>query len=349
MPTFQNSAGSGKAAKFVAANPLGPMADPFAGLDDGQEEYQKALSENVNARLTKAMGELKEKHSRGTQALDDPDRAPTGSAYKDHYALQKRQAQAAQAREEGKRADEAKKQAILRVEAKHVFGGENGNGAVDDNGGAEVEEEDSDDSDDDAWLDQDMDPELDAIRQRRLRELRMRQEQHAEHMALGHGTVRDITQDEFLPECTGKSEYVAVHFYHQQFERCKIMDHHLKIVAPLHTDCKFLRMDAEKCPFFVSKLQIKTLPTLIVFQEGKIVDKLTGFEGLIVDKNEPDMWHTGRLRQWIASTGAIHYKVPTEEIREEMERMGIKPRGNIWSGTVKSGYRGRDYDEDDEC
>ena len=32
MSTYQNSAGSGKAAKFIQANPLGPMADPFAGM-----------------------------------------------------------------------------------------------------------------------------------------------------------------------------------------------------------------------------------------------------------------------------------------------------------------------------
>ena len=32
MPSNQESAGAGKAAKFVAANPLGPMADPFAGM-----------------------------------------------------------------------------------------------------------------------------------------------------------------------------------------------------------------------------------------------------------------------------------------------------------------------------
>ena len=106
-------------------------------------------------------------------------------------------------------------------------------------------------------------------------------------------------------------------------------------------------MNAEKCPFFVSKLQVRTLPTLIIFREGKVVDRLTGFDGLVVDKKEPDKWHTGRLRQWIASTGAIHYKVPTEEMREEMERMGIKPRSNVWTGTFKSGYQGMDYDEDD--
>ena len=32
MPSLQESAPGGKAAKFVAANPLGPMADPFAGM-----------------------------------------------------------------------------------------------------------------------------------------------------------------------------------------------------------------------------------------------------------------------------------------------------------------------------
>lgn len=33
--------GAGKAAKFVAANPLGPMANPFEGMDDDEKEYQK--------------------------------------------------------------------------------------------------------------------------------------------------------------------------------------------------------------------------------------------------------------------------------------------------------------------
>ena len=42
-----------------------------------------------------------------------------------------------------------------------------------------------------------------------------------------HGKLRLITKDEFIPECTRKSEYVAVHFFHKEFERCKTMDHHL--------------------------------------------------------------------------------------------------------------------------
>lgn len=352
MPSFQQSAGAGKAAKFVAANPLGPMADPFAGLDGDEQEYQKELSENVNRRLTKAMGEIKERHARGTNTLDDPDRAPTGSAYKEHYAHQRRQEQGERARDAARSAEEHRRQVDLRERAKTVFDRENdGTGGEDEdvaNGTAPnpVGEDDGSDSDDEAWLDED--PELDAIRARRIAQLKATQESHATHLALGHGCVRTINQDEFLPECTGKSEFVAVHFFHKEFERCKIMDHHLKIVAPLHIDCKFLRMDAERCPFFIQKLQVKTLPTLIVFREGKIVDKLTGFEGLAVDIKEPDKWHTGRLRQWIAGTGAIQYTVPTEEVREEMERMGMKPRGIVWTSTKGRGYKGDDYDEDDE-
>jgi hypothetical protein len=32
MPSLQNSAGAGKAAKFVSGDPLGPMINPFDGL-----------------------------------------------------------------------------------------------------------------------------------------------------------------------------------------------------------------------------------------------------------------------------------------------------------------------------
>jgi len=38
MPSLQNSAGAGKAAKFVAANPLDPMANPFSEQVSFQKE-----------------------------------------------------------------------------------------------------------------------------------------------------------------------------------------------------------------------------------------------------------------------------------------------------------------------
>jgi len=61
----------------------------------------------------------------------------------------------------------------------------------------------------------------------------------------------------------------------------------------------------------------------MVFKDGVTVDKLTGFQGLS-SEDDPDKWHTGKLQQWISTTGAIKYTIPSEEMRAEMKRFGIQ-------------------------
>ena len=75
----------------------------------------------------------------------------------------------------------------------------------------------------------------------------------------------DNMQDEFLPAVTA-SKYCVVHFYHEEFTRCKIIDKHLNYLAPKHMATRFCKLDATKSPFFVQKLQVKTLPTLVIFK-----------------------------------------------------------------------------------
>ena len=203
-------------------------------------------------------------------------------------------------------------------------------------------DDDNNDSDDDDDLDEydDDDEALEAFRQRRLAELKSMHQTVATNQGKGHGEVRTISQDEFLPECTG-SQFVVVHFFHDDFDRCKIMDHHLKIMAPLHLSCKFIRINAEKAPFFVTKLAIQTLPTLLVFQDGKTIDRLTGFTGLSNSKN-PDQFSTSRLGQWLEQTGAIEYEGPESDDDNDNAKKGssrITP-----SGTQSRWYK--EYDED---
>ena len=193
----------------------------------------------------------------------------------------------------------------------------------------ELNREDSDDDDDNSDFDSDDDdddddPALEAFRQRRLAELQRTQIQKAENKAKGHGDYRTISQDEFLPECTG-SAYVAVHFFHKDFERCKIMDHHLKMIAQSHLSCKFIRIDAEKSPFFVAKLNVKTLPTLIVFKDGKSMERLTGFDGLSNSKY-PDEFPTCRLGVWLEKTGAIEYEGPDSDDEESTSNVRGRTR-----------------------
>jgi len=184
------------------------------------------------------------------------------------------------------------------------------------------DEDESDDDEFDYLLDGDDDDDeavLQAIRQKRLRELVKAQSKEAEHKSKGHGEVRTISQDEFLSECTS-SRFVVVHFFHKEFEKCTIMDHHLKKIAinPQHLSCKFVRIDAEKAPFFVVKLQIKTLPTVLVFRDGKTIERLLGFEGLTESSNAKRAndiieFPTSRLGYWLESVGAIEYDGPESD------------------------------------
>lgn len=184
----------------------------------------------------------------------------------------------------------------------------------------------------------DDDEALQAFRQRRLAEIQKEHGKVAEQHAKGHGEVRTIVQDEFLPECTGSSKYVCVHFFHEEFERCKIMDKHLNQIASHHLTCKFVRINAEKAPFFVTKLTIKTLPTLIIFKDGKTIERLLGFEGLSDVKN-PDNFPTSRLGYWLEKTGSIEYEGPDSDEEVEAQQPTNSRRGLLSS-------RFKEYDED---
>merc|ERR1712087_891099 len=72
------------------------------------------------------------------------------------------------------------------------------------------------------------DPMLLSIQEKRLAEMKARfAKEKAFHMQ-GHGEYREIVEEEFLKEVCG-SEDVLVHFYHREFQRCKIIDKHLRI------------------------------------------------------------------------------------------------------------------------
>ncbi|KAM1399913.1 hypothetical protein ACFX2F_027263 [Malus domestica] len=121
------------------------------------------------------------------------------------------------------------------------------------------------------------DPELEKLHADRINALKKEAEKREALKRKGHGEYRDITEGDFLGEVTG-TEKVICHFYHREFYRCKIMDKHLKTLALKHVDSKFIRLDAENAPFFVTKLGIKTLPCVILFRKGVAVDRLVGFQ-----------------------------------------------------------------------
>ncbi len=75
-----------------------------------------------------------------------------------------------------------------------------------------------------------------------------------------------------------KQPRAVVHFYHEEFIKCKILDRHLSEIALKHPEAAFLKLDARKAPFFVEKLAIRVLPCLCVFLNGILKDKILGFQ-----------------------------------------------------------------------
>ncbi|KAE8885721.1 hypothetical protein PF002_g27208 [Phytophthora fragariae] len=192
------------------------------------------------------------------------------------------------------------------------------------------------DSDDEAMLDElDEDPELERIRAARLKQLKNEFEEKQMLLAKGHGEFREITQDEFLKEVTG-SPLVAVHFYHRDFERCKIMDMHLAKLARNHIECKFLKLNAEKAPFFVEKLAIRVLPTVVCFKDGvAFPERVTGFDGLTEDDEEAELANFGSRSNHHATSSD---NFPTAALARKLVEIGAireKDEGDEGEQTAK--------------
>jgi len=303
---MQAPAGSSKAAKFQALNPLDPIINPFpeSSSNEQQDDFQKisALTDNrlQNKNNAGHLGHGNNEQQTGQNNFLGHNRS-TEQPRRNH--LQKNESNLVQDHK-------------LKLER-------------------EVSESSEDADSDEEWLNElESDPALEALREQRIEQMKLQQLKLIENRTKGHGEYRTISQDEFLPETTGSSEWTVVHFYHDDFEKCKIMDHHLKIISEKYLECKFLRINSLKSPFFCSKLTIRTLPTVLVFQNGETKGRLVGFEGI----SDGIDWPTKLLAKWLGETGAIHYSISLSEAEKEMERLDmVTPAGrSIWRGETQT-------------
>jgi thiol-disulfide isomerase/thioredoxin len=140
--------------------------------------------------------------------------------------------------------------------------------ATDETGNVLVDDEDDDD--------------LLFLRQRRMEAMKKTADKSVEWRMKQHGSYREIGQDDFFNIVVrekGGSEDVAVHFYHQDFERCKVIDRYLQDLAPSLLHIKLVKIDAEKAPFLVQRLRVATLPCILLFHNDVNVDRIVGYEG----------------------------------------------------------------------
>jgi thiol-disulfide isomerase/thioredoxin len=176
---------------------------------------------------------------------------------------------------------------------------------------------------------------LAAMREKRLAELKATTGKQQQWLGMGHGVYTDVVQDEFLKAVTA-SKYVICHFYHTSFESCKTLDAHLAQLARTHLPTRFIKINAEKAPFFTAKLQIKMLPTLVLFKDGIAIDRVVGLDEL----GGTLEFETGVLEKRLAKGGVILAKGGGDEA-EAKRQDGVK-------GSIRSGGRGAGSDSDED-
>lgn len=152
------------------------------------------------------------------------------------------------------------------------------------------------------------DDELEQLHRERLMKLKAEQEKRQELNRKGHGEYREIEESEFLTEVTG-TDLVVCHFYHTEFERCRIVDKHLKILAPKYFETKFVKISAPDAPFFVAKLQVQVLPCLVLFKNGVAFDRIVGFE----EFKSRDDFDTHIVEKRLLAAEILKKKVKTED------------------------------------
>jgi hypothetical protein len=182
---------------------------------------------------------------------------------------------------------------------------------------------------------------LEQVRQARLKAMKQRAKDEVEWKAHGHGEYSEIPDEPAFFDAINKSKNVVLHFYRDATMRCKIVDMHLKLLAPQFIGTKFIKINAEKSPFLTKRLKITVLPTIVGIIDKQIVDRIVGFTEL----GNTDDFTTQDMKIRLSVQGVIDYSGDSSpksrrKMRIEMEN-ARRSRNLRDSGSY-------DSDEDDD-
>jgi len=139
------------------------------------------------------------------------------------------------------------------------------------------DEEESFDSDDEDLLN---DPMLDTLYKGELRETQAnlaKQRKQIQNQSDGIGVFMMVAERECLDICSQNSKVVLM-FHLPTFGRCNLLAGHYKELAAKFPETRFICVKADLAKWLCDKMKVKTLPTTLLFDDGKLVDKLIGFE-----------------------------------------------------------------------
>ncbi|BFG41977.1 hypothetical protein CerSpe_282510 [Prunus speciosa] len=147
------------------------------------------------------------------------------------------------------------------------------------------------------------DDDLEALRERRLQQMKKMAEKRSRWISLGHGEYTEIPSEKDFFSAVKASDRVVCHFYRENWP-CKVVDKHLSILAKQHMETRFVKINAEKSPFLAEKLKIVVLPTIALIKNAKVDDYVVGFDEL----GGKDDYSTEELEERLAKAQVIFFE-----------------------------------------
>lgn len=192
------------------------------------------------------------------------------------------------------------------------------------------------DEDEDALIAElEAEDDLDHLREQRIQQLHSEFSRAKTVKELpGHGIYTEIKDETELLDITTSttSPLCVVHFQKSDFNRCRIMNEKLAVLAEKHYETRFVSIDVDNAPFLVVKLGVKVLPCVICFKDGKSVDRIIGFEGI---GYRPDDFTVQELEGRLLSCGVLPRARMTKE-------------DNYRRAKKESKEREEEFDDDDD-
>lgn len=89
--------------------------------------------------------------------------------------------------------------------------------------------------------------------------------------------VKHIDDKDFSVEVLGENGVVVVDFWANWCGPCKMIAPVIDELASEMQNVKFVKVDVDKSPSVAGQFKVASIPTLIMFKNGKPVDTLVGF------------------------------------------------------------------------
>lgn len=102
------------------------------------------------------------------------------------------------------------------------------------------------------------------------------------------GKPREITDDDF-EEILHSEKPAVVDFYSLTCPPCQVMGGLLNELGPAYAGrIDFFKLNVDKNPRTAARFQIQSVPTVLLFRRGKIIDSIVGLLPLIPLRNKFD-------------------------------------------------------------